>query len=124
MRIALRTPRARAIATRSGCATVRKLFIRLYNLDRERGISLSARSLQRFRRGRLAIDSTEHSKNRQLLLQPFERELAERLGRETAHHAIECVLRDDDLTGLRDAAFQPRGDVHGRAEDGVVDALL
>src|SRR5947207_979554 len=124
MRIALRTRSARAIATSSGWATVRKVVIRLYNSSARACISLSAGGLQRFRRRLLAVDSTEHSKNRQLLLQPLERELPESLGREAAHDAIERVLRDDDLTRFGDSALEPRGDVHGAAENGVVDALL
>src|SRR5437868_3618326 len=84
----------------------------------------SAGGLQGFGRRFLAIDSTEHSKNRQLLLQAFESELAESLGGEAAHHAIERVLRDHNLPGFRDAALEPRRDVHRAAKDGVVDALL
>src|SRR5437763_1735551 len=124
MRIALRTPSARAIATSSGWATVRKVVIRLYNSGERACISLSAGGLQCFGRRFLAIDSTEHSKNRQLLLQAFESELAESLGGEAAHHAIKRVLRDHDLPRFRDATLEPRRDVHRAAKDGVVDALL
>src|SRR5947208_9383605 len=112
MRIALRTPSARAIATSSGWATVRKVVIRLYNSSGRACISLSAGSLQRFWGRFLAIDSTEHSKNRQLLLQAFQRELPERLGLETPHYPIERVLRDDNLTRLRNTTLEPRRDVH------------
>src|ERR1700682_3441320 len=104
MRIALRTPSARAIATSSGCATVRRVLIRFYNLDGEPGISLNAGRLQCLGRGGLAVDSAEHSKNGQLLGETLECELTERFRREAADDAIERVLRDDDLTGLRDAA--------------------
>src|SRR6266545_8218425 len=146
MRTALRTPKARTRATRIGCAMRRAVFIEPYNAPyaeirsrlhvgprppavgrrgrRPYTRHLNPSGLQRLRRGRGALDATEHSKNGHLLLQALESELAEGLGIEASDDAVQRVLRDDHLTRFRDAALQPRRDIDRCAKDRVVDAFL
>ena len=57
-------------------------------------------------------------------MQALQRELAERLSVETADHALQRVLRDDDLSRLGDAALEARRNVDRAAQDRVVDAFL
>src|SRR5512141_865929 len=78
---------------------------------------LALRDLLTVARGADRID-------RHLLLQALQGELAEGLRDETADDAFERVLGDDDLAGLGHTALEAGSDVHGAAEDRVIDALL
>src|SRR5213078_1581301 len=75
------------------------------------------RGVQRLGRRTWQCGRAQHGKDRQLLLQAFERELAEGFRFEAAEGTVDRVLRDDDLPRFRDAALEARGDVHGAAED-------
>src|SRR5436309_558813 len=122
MRTAARAANASASAMARGVSSTRNAFT-----GRETKwptLSFLPRRRRLQHRGRNPRGGPGHREHRHLLLQAFERELAEGFGLEAAHHAIERVLRNDHLAGFGHAALEARRDVDRAAEHRVVDALL
>src|SRR5688500_17152275 len=106
MRATARTARARTQATRIGSMMMRTSDLRpdIHEQKANRAPAHSARGSVRCGMKRIGIHpgvpGAEDAVDGHLLLEAFERKFSERLGLEASHGAVECVLRDHQLTGF------------------------